>query len=81
VGGDLKVRCHLGNLQCFGEDGDDRYLKDVRYYLVSPDGSLEMAGLPDGVEDRVWIGLEEAHSSELVEAALHPLLAVAFNQP
>lgn len=81
VEGDLKVRCHLGNLQCFGEDGGNRYLKDVRYYLVLPDGWLEMAGLPEGVEDRVWIGLEEAQSSELVEGALHPLLAVAFNQP
>jgi hypothetical protein len=60
-------------------EGSERHLKRVRYFLCMVDEPIGLGPLPSQTHERRWAKRDEVAQIALVNEALRPVLAAAFD--
>ena len=79
VAGAVNVAGELGRLEYFLGEGNERRLKQVRYYVASGLGEPTLGDLPKRTRERRWLRVGEVDDVPLVSEELRALLRAAFD--
>lgn len=76
--GELQVGTVLGSLDYFLGEGEDRWRKRVRYFVVRARGGVDLGALPERTRERRWLNRNALAVVPLVNDDLRPILEAAL---
>lgn len=68
----------LGHLDYRVGEGSGGHCKRARYFVLEPDGTVELGPLPGRTRERRWVGLDGVATLPLVNEGMRPLLVRAL---
>jgi ADP-ribose pyrophosphatase YjhB (NUDIX family) len=74
----LEAGPEIGHLDYPVGDGEDRYVKRVRYFALAARAELQIGSLPQRTRERRWLMADDVDAIPLVSEALRPILVAAL---